>query len=737
MLFFFFEVLNETFTWASGASVVNGQVDAASFAVTLVLLLLGPILPFFLGFIPNPLIKDRSKRCSGHYVTNHNSEAQYGVAIVSGLAAVITRLITGFTFYVAPLSVSFFLIYFITCLQDGGFSPSKNAEQEGNTTMGMSFSFAILLLLLFRTLGTSVDVLVYPLSAWHILTFVLAAIPLLTFIYLFIAKIVWPDDSRYFTENDDPLRFADPYMEVLEFISPIRKEETEKKTIPYLIKTLWGGFQAFVVSIGLLTTVSLVNKTIAYPAALSTWAEHGPYFGYLIIIAILYASYILIVIFKLNLNVFPKLRPLFLWILNLCIAVVVPLLVGLSQQPFITTNIVLTNLLIFSLCFLSFVFIINFQMMWYHIVRERHHVSIIAAGFEVGIVLYIIFEVWTTLTFAYTRNYHPFLNLFWFVMMCIGFAATIPILFITFKAYEYGDALKRFDEKEQDSGSLNTISSIVQVVSLAIIMLVLVVGFVVANPSPNEEPLSPTQVKFMSYNIQWGKDALGQRQYDKIFDVLTKSNADIIGLQETDTARISNGMDDLVLYLARKMKFHSYYGPTPNVGSRGIALLSRYPINRLSTEYYANTDLTTTVIYSKVIMGGTQYTVLVTQLNQFPSDQENNIVKLLSLTHSNSTGTLVPLDSDPVVLLGDFGWASQRAYINLANIYTDSFESAGNGTGYTYPLSKPSIRRDFIYFYAPTNNLIPHQSFVETITYEPWTISDHAPVSTIFNLTSN
>ena len=48
-----------------------------------------------------------------------------------GLAAIITRLITGFTFYIAPLSVACFEAYFITCLQDGGFTPSKNPEQEG------------------------------------------------------------------------------------------------------------------------------------------------------------------------------------------------------------------------------------------------------------------------------------------------------------------------------------------------------------------------------------------------------------------------------------------------------------------------------------------------------------------------------------------------------------------------------------------------------------------------------
>jgi hypothetical protein len=151
--------------------------------------------------------------------------------------------------------------------------------------------------------------------------------------------------------------------------------------------------------------------------------------------------------------------------------------------------------------------------------------------------------------------------------MFIGFSAVIPVLFIRFKAYEYGDSLKRFDEKEQDSGTLNTVSSAFQLICLVAFMITLVAGFVIVNPNPLDEPLTPSQVKVMTYNIQWGKDSFGNRQYEKIYDVLKSSNADIIGLQETDTARISNGMDDVVLYLSKKLKFYSFYGPSPSINS--------------------------------------------------------------------------------------------------------------------------------------------------------------------------
>jgi hypothetical protein len=70
----------------------------------------------------------------------------------------------------------------------------------------------------------------------------------------------------------------------------------------------------------------------------------------------------------------------------------------------------------------------------------------------------------------------------------------------------------------------------------------------------------------------------------------------------------------------------------------GISLLSRYPIIRAETSYfYTNSTFSTTsAIYSKIIIGKNQYTVVVTKLNKNPIDQYSNIESILKLTHSLS-----------------------------------------------------------------------------------------------------
>lgn len=55
---------------------------------------------------------------------------------ISGTGAIIFRIITPFVdnparMYLGAVSLMFFMIYWPTCLQFGGLSPGKDAEEEG------------------------------------------------------------------------------------------------------------------------------------------------------------------------------------------------------------------------------------------------------------------------------------------------------------------------------------------------------------------------------------------------------------------------------------------------------------------------------------------------------------------------------------------------------------------------------------------------------------------------------
>ena len=101
-------------------------------------------------------------------------------------------------------------------------------------------------------------------------------------------------------------------------------------------------------------------------------------------------------------------------------------------------------------------------------------------------------------------------------------------------------------------------------------------GEAVRSPALPATAAGPT-LRVLTYNIQQGYDASGERDYDAQLAVLREADADVIGLQESDAARIANGNDDLVRYYAEALDYYSY-GPSPVVGTFGIALLSRTPL---------------------------------------------------------------------------------------------------------------------------------------------------------------
>jgi endonuclease/exonuclease/phosphatase family metal-dependent hydrolase len=60
--------------------------------------------------------------------------------------------------------------------------------------------------------------------------------------------------------------------------------------------------------------------------------------------------------------------------------------------------------------------------------------------------------------------------------------------------------------------------------------------------------------------------------------LIKEVDPDIIGIQESDSTRISLGNNDYVLYYANKLGYHTYFGPKTVTGTYGTAILSKYPL---------------------------------------------------------------------------------------------------------------------------------------------------------------
>lgn len=205
-----------------------------------------------------------------------------------------------------------------------------------------------------------------------------------------------------------------------------------------------------------------------------------------------------------------------------------------------------------------------------------------------------------------------------------------------------------------------------------------VAGAVATTAQPAAVVADQPALRVATYNIQQGYRADGQRGHADQLALLRSLDADIIGLQESDTNRISGGNADLVRYFADQLDMHSYYGPSPVVGTFGVALLSRYPIENPRTFYMTSEGEQTAAIASQVTIGGQAYDIYVTHLgNGGPLIQQEQVLADVG-------------SKDNVVLMGDFNFrpnTEQYALTTaaLADSWLLKWPSGADDQGNTHP----------------------------------------------------
>jgi endonuclease/exonuclease/phosphatase family metal-dependent hydrolase len=100
-----------------------------------------------------------------------------------------------------------------------------------------------------------------------------------------------------------------------------------------------------------------------------------------------------------------------------------------------------------------------------------------------------------------------------------------------------------------------------------------------------------SSLKVMTYNIQQANNVFGEKSYLKQLELIKEVDPDVIGFQESDSARISLGNNDYIRYFTNKLGYHSYFGPKTVTGTYGTALLSKYPLeNPRSVFSYSDQD---------------------------------------------------------------------------------------------------------------------------------------------------
>ncbi len=227
---------------------------------------------------------------------------------------------------------------------------------------------------------------------------------------------------------------------------------------------------------------------------------------------------------------------------------------------------------------------------------------------------------------------------------------------------------------------------------------------------PEPQPAAPkTSLRVLTYNLQQGYNSAGRKSFDEQYKVLLQQDADIIGLQETDTARIAGGNSDLVRYLADQLEMYSYYGPRTTSGTFGVALLSRYPIQDARTFFMFSEGEQTAAIQARIAVGEKTFTVLVTHLgNDGPLIQQQQVLERLK-------------GQENIIAMGDFNFRSDsESYRQTVAVLEDGWELAEKKD--FNPADDPSRRIDH-FFLSP--DLLASGVRVRSAAYLPEGPSDH------------
>jgi len=230
-----------------------------------------------------------------------------------------------------------------------------------------------------------------------------------------------------------------------------------------------------------------------------------------------------------------------------------------------------------------------------------------------------------------------------------------------------------------------------------------------ANPRATPADAEPPPVGVLVYNVHAGKDAAGRDNLQRVADVVTKANADVVLLQEVDKRTKRSGNVDQPAEYARRTGYFVAFGRSLDYdgGEYGIAILSRWPIKRDTTihlpveppqersggSYEPRVAMRVTIASP---LG--DIVALNTHIDASGDDRwrRQEIKTIIALTHEQVRA------GSRLLVGGDFNSTPESAVqVELrASGMVDSWERCGTGQGLTYPADSSVKRIDYLFLMA-------------------------------------
>ncbi len=397
-----------------------------------------------------------------------------------------------------------------------------------------------------------------------------------------------------------------------------------------------------ILSLGLIAVFVLLYFAFATPHVIARWTGES-YLGILALLVVTLFLFSLLLAQPSSIRFISRPGVLWGWNILFVLALVATLYAHQIDFPsnpdayplFELAPALLARLSLVLALILSPIVLVDFSLYTGELVRLRPSSPTLGMSFTLGalfLVVMILAHVFTTV-YDYIPVIGPFFrDQFWLVHLAAGVILVLP-----------QSAVKIGDRKQTPAESWRPV--LLELIGFVALSgaLSLLVAYRNA-PNPIEPSGNQSTLKVLTYNIQQGYSEDGLKNHTGQLDLIRELDPDIIGLQESDTNRISGGNSDVVRYFADRLNMYSYYGPKTATGTFGIALLSKYPLENPRTFFMYSQGEQTATIEARVTVGGEIFNLYVTHLgNEGPIVQQEAILQEIN-------------GKENVIAIGDFNF---------------------------------------------------------------------------------
>ena len=252
------------------------------------------------------------------------------------------------------------------------------------------------------------------------------------------------------------------------------------------------------------------------------------------------------------------------------------------------------------------------------------------------------------------------------------------------------------------------------------VSLLVLVALLSLGTTPARSARAKKTLRVMTYNIHVGVGMDKKLDLERIADIIENEHVELVGLQEVDRFVKRTELRDEILELVKLtgMEFAFAHNLDYQGGQYGVAILSRFPIQKIDHRKYENVREAERrgMLRVEVKIDNRIVNFVTTHLDyQYQDGRDFETQQMLKFLR-NVKG--------PLIVTGDFNdETSGGAYKLMLARFQDAWTSAPAGDlGLSYPADKPSKRIDYIFTRTADRIRV----------IKAWTVnslaSDHLPV---------